>query len=120
MRIESERTAAVVHQLERTPVGKKRSVRDLMDAAAERGLTLDAGTVNGLMGRLESEGWLAIDWRDRDRGTRKKGPKREQVYGLTPDGRRGIVAALTAYATAGQVNRSTYLPGTAPANGGSD
>ena len=55
---------------------------------AERGLTVDEGTLYPLLRRLESQGLLASEWREEDK-------RQKRFYRLSPEGTR-IAALLVA------------------------
>jgi PadR family transcriptional regulator PadR len=60
----------------------------LRKALAERGLTVDEGTLYPLLRRLESQGLLTSEWREEDR-------REKRFYRLSPSGRR-VVKQLVA------------------------
>jgi len=73
---------AVLSRLNRPEYGYS-----LRQALAERGMTIEEGTLYPLLRRLEEQGVLTSEWRIED------GPPR-RYYVLSPDG-RGLLKTLT-------------------------
>jgi DNA-binding PadR family transcriptional regulator len=71
----------------------------LRQALAEQGMAIEEGTLYPLLRRLESQGWLASEWRTDD------GPPR-RYYTLSPDGARHYRSLSASWSTlAATVNR---------------